>query len=238
MMCIQQEMNDMHTIVTCHQPSFLPYLGVFDKIRLSDVYVILDNYQFEIGTWFNRNRIKIRSNSKPKWLTIPIRKGFSFRPVREIMISEDHNWKQKHLNMISENYRKAPFFDEYFPLIRKEIYGIESQFLIDYSMASNLMILDIFDIDVKKVIVSDLDLPEDLSPTEKLVEITRKVGGDVYHSGISGDNYLDKSKFNDVKLKIQSFTHPVYSQQGNEFVPNLCILDYLLNIGNRPWWKD
>lgn len=53
------------------QPSYLPWLGFFDQMRRSDVFVYYDDVQFDKHGWRNRNRIK--SPTGPVWLTVPIR---------------------------------------------------------------------------------------------------------------------------------------------------------------------
>lgn len=226
----------MTTIVCCHQPNFFPYMGLFDKVRQSDIFVIQDTYQFE--KWVKRNRIKLMESSKAKWLTIPLQKGYSTLPIREILLGKNLNWKRKHLNTLYQNYHKAMYFDEYFTEIKKKVYDIESNKLIDYNIASIQLILGIFNIECEQVLTSELDIPSGLSTTEKLIKTTKLVGGDVYLSGISGDNYLDKAMFKEVKLKIQKFNHLIYKQLGKGFLKNLSIIDYLFNVGNLQWWKD
>lgn len=46
-------------IVGIHQPNYLPYLGFFDKLRKSDVFVIYADAQFNKGDFQHRNRIRI-----------------------------------------------------------------------------------------------------------------------------------------------------------------------------------
>ena len=51
-------------IVSIHQPNYLPWLGYFNKIIRSDVFVIFDDVQFPIGKkgfFGNRNQIKTNS---------------------------------------------------------------------------------------------------------------------------------------------------------------------------------
>ena len=45
-------------IVSGHHPNYLPWLGFFDKMQHSDVFIIEDNIQFEQPGFTNRNKIK------------------------------------------------------------------------------------------------------------------------------------------------------------------------------------
>ena len=92
---------------TFHQPVFFPYLGVFDKIKDTDIFVLMDDDQYVKNSWFNRNRVKVCMNSKIKWLTIPVPKGQSFFKIDKIKIEADGEWKKSHLNFLKENYSKS-----------------------------------------------------------------------------------------------------------------------------------
>jgi len=57
-------------IVSVHQPQYMPWLGYFDKIDRSDLFVFLDTVQYKKNEFQNRNRIK---NDKGwQWLTVPV----------------------------------------------------------------------------------------------------------------------------------------------------------------------
>ncbi len=58
-------------IVTVHQPNYLPYLGLFQKVVRADVLVIYDTalYSKQLG-FHNRNRIKTPIGAQ--WITVPI----------------------------------------------------------------------------------------------------------------------------------------------------------------------
>ena len=64
-------------IVSAHQPNFLPYLGFFDKMKNSDIFVIRDEVLFIEKDYHQRNRIRINGNdnlNNPqfKWLKVPV----------------------------------------------------------------------------------------------------------------------------------------------------------------------
>ena len=49
----------MSRVMSAHQPNFLPYLGFFDKMMNSDVFVIRDEVDFIERDYHHRNRIRI-----------------------------------------------------------------------------------------------------------------------------------------------------------------------------------
>ena len=46
-------------IVAAHQPHYLPWLGYLDKIAQADLFVVMDDLQYETQNFQNRNRIKL-----------------------------------------------------------------------------------------------------------------------------------------------------------------------------------
>ena len=61
-------------ITSIHQPNYLPWIGFFNKIAKSDVFVIFDDVQFPVGKkGFFGNRNKIKTTSGELWLSIPFK---------------------------------------------------------------------------------------------------------------------------------------------------------------------
>ena len=61
-------------ILTGHQPTYLPWLGLFHKISNADKYVYFDDVQYLPKEWMNRNRIK-GVNNNVIYLTVPVKKN-------------------------------------------------------------------------------------------------------------------------------------------------------------------
>ena len=102
----------MSKTVAIHQPNFFPWLGYFDKIVHSDVFVFFDNVQFpkKGGSW--SNRVKLLIGGEPKWVTASIDRNYSgFRNINEMNFQED-NWRIKMLKSLCANYNKCPFYSE------------------------------------------------------------------------------------------------------------------------------
>jgi len=216
--------------VCIHQPQFIPYLGFFNKVAQCDTYVILDDVKGTKGDFTNRNRIKDPSGQI--WLTIPVKSKNTL--IKDMKISmTDYPWAKKHLKSIYFNYIKAPYFDSFFSDIEKICNEKKWEKIIDIDIEFIRWCFKILKIDVKMIISSDLDVKS--SKSQKLVDICKKVGADSYLSGVGGKNYLDSNLFNKegIKVEFQDFKHPIYPQLFGEFIPNLSIIDMILNCGDR-----
>jgi len=54
------------TVVAINQPGYLPWIGFFKRIMVSDVFIFLDDVQYLKKDWQNRN--KIRTSQEWIWL--------------------------------------------------------------------------------------------------------------------------------------------------------------------------
>ena len=222
-------------IIAIHQPNYLPYLGFFDKMAKSDIFVIYDDAQFNKSDFQHRNRIRIYHGWK--WLTVPVEKKRI--PINEVKIRNEVKtwkgvkWSDAHFRDIHDNYKDTPYYSVYADELMR-IYKRNYEKLVDLNMELIRFLMKAFDIDVKIVFSSDLGFTS--KSTQKLVEIVEALGGDVYLSGPKGKDYLDVSLFGrkGIKVVYQDFKHPVYKQQYEGFVPNMAAIDALFNIGKMP----
>ena len=56
-------------IVAAHQPHYMPWLGYLDKMAKADLFVVMDDLQYEAQNYQNRQRIKLHGGAQ--WLTVP-----------------------------------------------------------------------------------------------------------------------------------------------------------------------
>ena len=78
--------------ISIHQPDFIPWVGYFEKIRLSKKFYILDDVQLSRRGWTHRDKLII--NNIEKWITIPIKKGNYDSLIKDIEIDNDIQWKK------------------------------------------------------------------------------------------------------------------------------------------------
>lgn len=207
----------------------MPWLGYLDRIQQSDIFVFLDNVQFEKNSFTNRNRIKTQSGIK--WLTVPVKlRGHLTSTMLETAISADQPWSRKHLSAIEASYGKAPLFKQNFPKIRHLLNGSETT-LADLCWAQLQFWMSEFAITTLVVRASALNLK--CKKSELILELCESLGAARYLSGPFGKDYLDESAFAQagIEIEYQKFEHPVYQQLWGDFIPGLSCLDFWMNAG-------
>ncbi|MCL5877791.1 MAG: WbqC family protein [Candidatus Bathyarchaeota archaeon] len=217
-------------IVAGHQPNYLPYLGFFDKIKRSNVFIIEDNVQFERQGFTNRNRIM--TSDGVRWLTVPIEHENKPLLINEVKIANkgEPNWGRKHWLTLKHGYCKAPFWDRYSEFF-EETYEQEWDLLIDLNMHLIKRLMGYLKIDTPLILSSSLNV--DGKKSELIVAQCKKVGADVQLAGKGCQDYIDRHLFEreGIKLVFQNFSHPVYPQTREGFVANLSVVDYLFCTG-------
>ena len=217
-------------ILTAHQPAYLPWLGYFDKIARSDIFIFLDTVQFEKNSFINRNKIKTPNG--PIWLTIPVlQKGHTDSTLLETKIYNTKRWKVKHLRSIHMNYSKAKFFEINYPKLQK-LYSEDYDILSDLCYYQLLSWLK--ELNIKTEVIRSSKLGIYSKKSDLILDLCRHFNATEYISGILGKNYLEESKFEKNKIKIlyQKYKHPVYEQLYGDFVPNMSIVDFWMNTYN------
>ena len=240
-----------------HQPQFLPWLGYLHKINSVDVFVFLDNVQFKKNEFQNRNRI--RAGDDARWITVPV--SFKFGDaLKDVMIADDSKWHRKMCSTIEQNYGKAPLFEAYGPDLIQLLSRPWSK-LAELNRATVEWLMKCFGIQTNILVRSEmpdfnsepirhLPAPHRVgqaggasairhggSATQRLIDICRCIGADVYVSGAGGRDYLDSTRFEsaDIKLEFQNFLHPTYPQcyshAGCDFISHLSAIDGLFNCG-------
>ena len=144
----------MKKTVVILQPSYLPWLGYFEQMWRSDVFVMYDDVQYDKNGWRNRNRIKTANGMM--WLTAPVKTHLGEK-IKDVEIDNGQNWKKKHLKNLESAYRKSSFFTEYFVKFEK-ILGQEWKYLVDLDVAMIKEINNILGLERKILRSSELDV--------------------------------------------------------------------------------
>lgn len=226
-------MMESTKLAAIHQPTFFPWLGFFNKISKSDVFVILDNVQYpkKGGSW--SNRVKILIGGEPSWITVPIVRSFTgTKNINEIDIDNSKNWNNKLLKSIEVNYKKAPFFNDTFPFL-VDLLSVTGSDLAKLNIKIIYAVCSLIGLKTEHFIVASA-LNTEGSSTDLLISIVEQTGCNSYMCGGGASKYQEDEKFEQagIKLIYQNFKHPVYEQfNTKEFHPGLSVIDVLMNCG-------
>ena len=218
-------------ILTAHQPVYLPWVGLFHKIALSDVFCSFDDVQYLKKDWNSRNKIKTVSG--PIWLTVPVLStGYRERKIREIEIDNSSDWRRRHWKSIYLNYKKAPYFNKYADYF-EEVYRTDWKYLADLNETMLKWFLKELGIEVDFQKASALAFEGHKS--DLVLDMCKKMGADLYIFGTLGKDYADEERFAQAGIKVyfQDYKHPVYPQSFGDFIPYMSVIDVLFHCGAK-----
>ena len=216
-------------ILTAHQPSYLPWLGLFHKIALADAFVCFDTVPMSGDRWEKRNRIKQQSG-EPLWLTVPVGDHQSV-PMKDLRIPPG-NWQKKHWRSIRSAYQKAPYWQTY----ADDLYGFY------FRRWDNLTDLNAAMLSWFKAVLGIVQ-PEPVrlsrlgchgEKSELVLDMCRKMGADTYIFGEQGRDYADVEAFEAAGIRVvfQDYQHPTYPQNNGPFVSPVGVGPA---VQRRPW---
>lgn len=209
------------------QPYFVPYIGYWQLMNSVDQYVIYDDVTYINRGWINRNKILV--DGKPQYINIPLSNASQNKRINEIEIILNEKLIKKKLKTIEYSYKKAPYYQTAFPMI-KEIIEYSNRKLISYIENSFRIICSYLDIKTEIILSSTLDKDCNLRGQEKIIDICRSLHASEYYNAIGGQNLYNYTSFRDknIKLKFLKMGDIRYAQFKNDFQPNLSIIDVMM----------
>jgi hypothetical protein len=215
-------------ILTAHQPTYLPWLGLFHKIAIADCYVSYDHVALSRYDYVTRNTV--RAHNGPCSLIVPIRRAAGQQIIKNVIVDYSRPWPAKHWRTIYLSYHKAPYFSQYAPFF-EDFYKKEWASICEmnnYFLAWTLRTLGI-----QREIVSSSSLDISAIKSAGVLEMSTALGANCFIFGTHGKKYADVEAFHrkDVAPIFQEYIHPTYPQVHGDFVSHLSIIDLLFNCG-------
>ena len=174
-------------IVSINQPAYLPWLGYFHRIAVSDLHIVLDHVQFEKNSFTNRN--KLRTPDGWSWLTVPVKtKGkFGDLSIRSLEINNSVKWHTKHWKTICQSYSKTRHFQDHAQFF-ESIYLREWPRLSDLCACLTGYLLRSLGITTPIFYSSDMDVVG--NKDELVLQLCQTFGATTYLSGSVGRDYI------------------------------------------------
>ena len=219
------------TRAAIQQPNYFPWIGYFAKIRRSDVFVLLDDVDYQSGNATSvTNRAKVKTASGPHRLTVPVARG-SGPLIRDVEIDYAQKWPRKHVETLRLAYARSPHRDAVLPLVEETLARAPAR-LADLNADAIAAVCRRLEIATPLVRSSSLGIAS-TDKNGRILEICAKVGATAYLSGAGARRYNDPARFAaaGIALEYAEFSCPAYPQLHGDFVPNLSILDALFNVG-------
>lgn len=219
--------------VAMMQPSFLPWQGYFGLILKSDTFIFLDDFQFSVQSYHQRNKLFV-NKEQVGWYTVPVSKSSSFlSPLNLVTISEETNWRERMWKRIKNNYSKAPYFSTFAPWLEEWILepaeNIASQNISFIKYVCNHLSYD-------GEFRFSSDYQSNKLRSERVLELLRWCKADTYLCAKGSYNYMKEDSIfptPDITICFQDYHTNPYPQIGikDDFIPYLSVLDSLMNIG-------
>jgi len=215
------------------QPAYLPWLGYFHRIAMSDLHISLDHVQIDRNSKTKfANRNKIRTQQGWCWLTVPIKtKGRQGDlAIDQLEIAADTDWAAKHWQTLKQNYARAPFFVQHAPFF-EAIYARHWDRLVDLTGAITDYLLLALGIRTPALKSSEMGVAG--VKDELILNLCKAVNASTYLSGPFGRDYLDARTFESagIRLLFHDYQHPLYQQAYPGFEPYMSAVDLLFNLG-------
>ena len=176
----------------------------YQKLHRAETVNIEQWESFQKQTY--RNRCEIATTQGIQALTVPIIRGTS-PLMKDIKISDHGNWRHLHWNAIKSAYGESPFFDYYQDDIRP-FFEKRWDYLLDFNEAIRETMCELVDI----------------KPKVGYTTAYQQVAIADFREGINPKHPAPDPDFTPKPY------YQVYAQK-HGFLPNLSILDLLMNMG-------
>ncbi|MFC0183594.1 WbqC-like protein family protein [Pseudarcicella hirudinis] len=209
------------------QPYIFPYIGYIQLIKAVDKFVMYDDVNFINRGWINRNRILV--SGKENMFTVPLKDASQNKLINEVDVINDGKWHVKMLKTIEQAYKKAPYYQEVFPLISETLHAGE-QNIAGLALVSLQKICQYLEIKTEIVPSSARYSNAHLKAQERIMDICLQEKASQYINPIGGTELYDKKYFEErsIQLNFIKSRPVVYQQFNNEFVAWLSIIDVLM----------
>ena len=213
--------------VAIMQPYFFPYIGYFQLINSTDIFVVYDDVNYINKGWINRNNILV--NGKATLITLALKNASQNKLINETEISDDTKNIEKLLKSIELSYKKAPFFEIIFPMII-DIITAKSTTIADSNLNCIKTICNYLDISTKIIPTSTIYNNTHLKAQHRILDICQQEKATQYINPIGGIEIYTKELFENMGIKLNFIKTNLieYKQFKNEFIPGLSIIDVLM----------
>ena len=209
------------------QPYFFPYLGYFQMFNAVDKFVLLDDVNFIMRGYINRNSILL--NGQAHKFSIPLEKPSQNKLINETKLNFQPKDRENLLKTITLAYKKAPYYNDFYPVLENIINNqeVDLTMFLKYSFEEAKKYLGL---NTEILISSEIEKDNSLHAQDRIIAINKALGTNTYINAIGGQELYNRDDFKkeNMELKFIKMQNTEYKQFKNEFVPNLSMIDVLM----------
>lgn len=210
------------------QSSYIPWRGYFDFIASVDVFVLYDDVAFgSKKNWRHCNQLKVGSGRR--WTTVPVNTHAAM-PIDEVEIS-GNDWVAVHRGLLRESLGRARYFHDAYHMWEESVgAGVGRLSTLNTRFIRGACSY----LGIDTPIVDSRTYGAVGAKTDRLIDLLKKIGADVYLSGPSARDYIDPTAFlrAGIRLEYKSYDYAPYPQLDEPFIGTVSVLDLIANCGS------
>lgn len=209
------------------QPYFFPYIGYFQLIAASDVFVLHDDVQYIKGGWINRNRILL--NGESRMITLPVQKDAYDLPINARKYVDDQQARKSIINLIKQAYVKAPCYRQVLPLL-DELLMFRDRNVARFNENLIRCIANFIGLGCKIITSSGMEKDDSLAGESRVLDMCKLLDAKDYTNPIGGTGLYHQETFRKcgITLRFIEAQNERYTQYGDGWIPFLSIIDVLM----------
>jgi hypothetical protein len=219
------------------QPTFLPWQGYFGLVAAADVFVVLDDFQFQRHSFHQRNRIRLADGTE-SWISVPVGHtgggaGDGDLPtLGEAAPVVDAKWRRRLKATLDQSYGRAA----HHAAVRGPIdEWIDTPFasVADMNIAFIQLVAGVLRFEPAWRRSSEIGSSGQRS--ERVLDILRRAGARTYLCARGSHEYMAVDgvfPVDGIDVVFQDFRPAPYPQRrADAFMSHLSVLDALFEVG-------
>ena len=196
------------------QPMYLPWPGLFNQIKMADIFIHFDDVALPQGSSFC-SRVQIRLNNEPKWLSVPIVRS-SRKLIKDVLIDYTTPWVEQHLNKIHHSLSHAPHYEEARGLI-EDCLKEKTTYLSTLNIKFIEKVSSYLGFRTQFLLSSNYE--SDQKSTERLLDLCKVFDAKEYITGLGALNYLAHERFETNKIGVK---YMEYNIKSGKYTRKIC----------------
>ncbi|RJQ79997.1 hypothetical protein D5S17_09510 [Pseudonocardiaceae bacterium YIM PH 21723] len=190
-------------VCAIHQPNLFPRLSTLAKLLAADVWIVLDDVQFNSRDYQHRARLAAPGQPAPsQWLSLPV-----YRPrgrntaINEVVLLEPTKSSRRLTGLLQQHYGRSRFWPE----VRAVAYELAKIVgnggrLAEITEESTRALLQL--LNWRGMVIRSSELAVRGERSARLADLALAVGADRYLCGPGGAKYLSTQPFNEYGIEV------------------------------------